>query len=72
MADITTNPGLSVFAPIKRTMSAMIDGLISISENTARARQIEALMALSDEQLAARGIKRTEIARYVFSDVHIV
>ena len=72
MADLTTNPTLNVFAPIKRALSAMFDGLISISENTARARQMEALMALSDAQLAERGIKRQDIARHVFRDTYVI
>ncbi|MEM9050197.1 MAG: hypothetical protein AAGC92_15945 [Pseudomonadota bacterium] len=40
---------------------------MAISQANHLSRQVEALMALSDKELAARGLKREEIARHVFS-----
>ncbi|NRB03287.1 MAG: DUF1127 domain-containing protein [Rhodobacteraceae bacterium] len=72
MASITTNTDFVRPSPIKRALSSILNGLISISANTSRVREMEALMALSDAQLAERGLKREEIARYVFRDTYFV
>ena len=44
-------------------------GLVAIGENNARVREMERLQALSDDQLAARGLTRETIVRHVFRDV---
>ncbi|MCB1333219.1 MAG: DUF1127 domain-containing protein [Roseivivax sp.] len=46
--------------------------LVSLGENHPRLRQMERLMALSDAELAARGLTREGIARHVFKDVYYV
>lgn len=43
--------------------------LEKVAMGSARVRELEALSALTDEQLAARGLKREEIAHYVFRDI---
>ena len=74
MAHITTQvpTAYTNFAPISRFFSALFDGLVRIVENNPKMRQINALAALSDEQLAARGLKREDIAHYVFNSSYWV
>ena len=74
MAHITTQvPTVYTnFALISRFFSALFDGLVRIAENNPKMRQINALAALSDEQLAARGLKREDIAHYVFKSSYWV
>ncbi len=50
--------------------TAIGHGLIAMGENSSRYRRLQALNAMSDEQLAARGLKRSEIVRHVFADVY--
>lgn len=64
MAQLTTNmidtrPGI-----LERIMSF----LVSIGENNSRLRRVEFLNGLSDDELAARGIRREDIVRHVFAD----
>jgi uncharacterized protein YjiS (DUF1127 family) len=47
-------------------------GIVHAAESNHRMKKIEFLNSLSDEELAARGLKRDEIARYVFRDVFYV
>ncbi|SFT33859.1 DUF1127 domain-containing protein [Sedimentitalea nanhaiensis] len=55
--------------PISRIFAAIGNALVLMSTSNDRMRQVDALQALSDEDLAKRGLKRDEIARYVFNDV---
>lgn len=59
---------VSLLAPINRIMSAIGRGLVRMGENDSRMRKIDALNAMSDKELAARGIERRDIPRYVLSD----
>ncbi|HBM60121.1 MAG TPA: DUF1127 domain-containing protein [Citreicella sp.] len=52
-----------------RFFSAIGNALVAIGEANPRLRRVEALQRLSDEQLAARGLKREDIVRHVFRDV---
>ena len=65
--------------PSHRTGAGLVDGisnvfgyigdfLVSIAESNSKVRQAAALQALSDAELAERGLKRQDIARYVFAD----
>lgn len=70
MADITTN----THAPARPFgLSSMFrkigTALVTLSEANSRVRRAEALQALSDAELAKRGLKREDIARHVFSDM---
>ncbi len=52
-----------------RALAAIGNALVLMSASNQRVRQVEALQALSDEDLARRGLRREDIARYVFNDV---
>ncbi|MGX9355651.1 DUF1127 domain-containing protein [Roseobacteraceae bacterium S113] len=41
----------------------------TVSIGTSRAREMDRLSAMSDQQLAARGLRREDIARHVFRDI---
>ncbi|TCO73073.1 DUF1127 domain-containing protein [Rhodovulum euryhalinum] len=47
---------------------AVLDMLIRVMENHPHTRQIERLNALSDEDLAARGLTRQDVIRHIFRD----
>ena len=53
--------------------TSLIDGLSRgfgyVAEANARAREFERLNAMSDVGLAAKGLNREDIARYVFRDM---
>ena len=53
---------------------SLIEGLTRgfgrIAEANWRVREVERLNALSDAALAAKGLKREDIARHVFRDVN--
>lgn len=67
MAYTSTNTGLSTpFALIGRVFAALGNALVGIGEANSKLRQVEALQALSDQELAQRGIKREDIVRTVF------
>ncbi len=68
MADLSTNPGFSLISPVTGLLSRIGNFLVDLAEGSAKAQQMNALMALSDADLAERGLKRTDIARYVFRD----
>lgn len=67
-SSIVANPPLS-FA---ERISAVFERLVAFGEahynSSARAQRIAKLEALSDEELAARGIKREMIAYHVYRD----
>jgi hypothetical protein len=56
----------SPFAALKRSLSAIFMGLANVSEANPRYLQIQKLQALSDEQLAKKGLKREDIVMHVF------
>ena len=73
MADITTHAHGSTWSfSLSRVFRGIGDALITLTEANSRVRQAEALQALSDEELAKHGLKRQEIARYVFSDMFYI
>lgn len=45
-------------------------GLVAMGANSGRYRRLQALSAMSDAELAARGLKREDIVRHVFADVY--
>ena len=65
MADLATNPQTFVTNPFKGVLSA----LLRLAETTPKVAQMNALMDLSDAELADRGLKRSEIAGFLFRDV---
>ena len=58
--------------PIATFFNAIMDSLISISETSQRMREVERLQAMSDTELAKRGLRREDIARHVFRDLFYV
>ncbi|MCI5110096.1 MAG: DUF1127 domain-containing protein [Marivita sp.] len=54
--------------------SSLLDGLTrglsQVAEANSRIREVERLQALSDEALAAKGIRRDDIVRHVFRDLY--
>ncbi|MFZ5964310.1 DUF1127 domain-containing protein [Thalassococcus sp. BH17M4-6] len=46
--------------------------LLRASERNHRYRTVQALNAMSDEKLAARGIKRENIVRHVYRDLFYI
>jgi uncharacterized protein YjiS (DUF1127 family) len=68
----STSGVVSPFALIGSVFAALGNALVSIGEANSKMRQVEALQALSDAELAERGIKRSDIARVVFADTYWV
>ena len=62
----------SAFAPVARFFQIIGDALVRIAESNGRLRHVRALEAMSDAELAARGLKREDIVRHVFSDTFYV
>lgn len=74
MAYITAHSGAgsALLHNIAAPFIALGNALIRLGEANSRVKQAEFLQSLSDEQLAARGLTRDEIARHVFKDVYYV
>ncbi len=69
MANITTQaPVAAPFGFAQRFWNWLGNAMVRLAENNARVRQAEALMSLSDQELAERGMKREDIAKVVFAD----
>ncbi|HCE70182.1 DUF1127 domain-containing protein [Ruegeria pomeroyi] len=49
-------------------LAGIFDALVRVGEANAKIRQINALSALSDAELAERGLRRADIIRRVLSD----
>jgi len=60
---------LSGFAWFKGIFTYFGEIIVKMGENSSRLREIEALQAKSDEELAKLDIKRDDIARHVFRDL---
>ena len=67
MADITTN---SVAATSGFSVSKAFDGavewLINLSKHSSRAKAVDALSAMTDEELAAKGTTRKDEVMRIF------
>lgn len=71
MAQVTTNAtSAPLYAGILRVISAIGASFVAMGEANRYVRQIEALQALSDAELAERGLRRDQIVHYVFKDAH--
>lgn len=73
MAYVTNAPVEGIRSRFARAGRAVLKGLerffVSAMENNSRMREIERLRAMSDEDLASRGLTRDRIAMHVFRDV---
>ena len=70
MADITSQFVFSE-APrsgFRRVLASVARGMSACADANSRRKQIEALEALSDAQLADMGLTREQIASHVFRD----
>ncbi|ASP19171.1 hypothetical protein ANTHELSMS3_00451 [Antarctobacter heliothermus] len=67
MADTLTSvaPRGNIFAGFFRSI---FNTLVMIAESDHRMKAVEKLTAMSDAELAERGLKRADIVRHVFRD----
>lgn len=65
-----TNPLMHAIRALVDIIGGLYGALIRIGEANSRVRRIEALYAMSDAELAARGIRRENIIREVMSDFY--
>lgn len=76
MAYTSTHTGKSAIPSFWNGLGAALSTLgkkfVSIGENHPRMKRIEALQALSDEELAKRGLTRATIMRHVFADSYYI
>lgn len=73
MATIVDVPqGNRIAAGLNRVFTGIFNFLVSISTAQSRVRQIEFLCALTDEELAERGLSRQDIVRYVYRDAYYI
>lgn len=56
-------------AGVKKALSTLASGMISIASANRRMELVEKLQAKSDSELAAMGIRREDIVRHVFKDM---
>lgn len=70
MAHITAPSPLSAqFAAVFKSVSQAFSAwLMRVAERNSRGHEVARLEAMSDAELAKRGIKRGDIALHVFSD----
>ncbi|MCL6283776.1 DUF1127 domain-containing protein [Ruegeria sp. 2012CJ41-6] len=70
MAQSVTHPNALVHAgkAIAEFFNGIFEALIRVGEANSRVRRIEALYAMSDAELKARGIRRENIIREVMND----
>lgn len=68
MADISFGHGPAGTGFLPRLGRSILAFFENIARANSRVRLFEQLNALSDEQLAARGLKREDIVQYVFRD----
>ncbi len=68
------NTALNITAPVSilsilsAPFVALGNALIAMAEASSRTEEIQLLQSLTDEELAARGLKRDDIVRHVFAD----
>lgn len=70
MAFLTASHAHDTAPFFSRLMAGIGNTLVAIGEANPRLRRVEALQRLSDEQLAAKGLRREDIVRHVFHDVY--
>lgn len=69
MTDITTIQHAGALrVRFSRLFASIGEGFVAYADRRSRRAQIEALNALSDSELAARGISRDQIVAHVFRD----
>ncbi len=66
MIESTAVAPVSALKTLAAPFNAIGRFLIYLAESNSRMKQLEALSAMSDEQLATRGLKREDIVMRVF------
>ncbi|WP_170454210.1 DUF1127 domain-containing protein [Ruegeria arenilitoris] len=61
---------LNLFSAVADVFSGIYDALIRMGEANAKVIKIKQLSELTDEELAARGLKREDIVRLVMAGVY--
>ncbi|MEL7127127.1 MAG: hypothetical protein AAF822_06920 [Pseudomonadota bacterium] len=69
MAYIAANQPTSIWGSIKNFFSMVGEAMTLSAAAEVRMRRIEALNAKSDAELAEMGLRRQDIASYVFRDL---
>ena len=69
---VDVRQGNRIAAGLNRVFNGILNFLVSISAAQSRVRQIEFLCALTDEELAERGLSRQDIVRYVYRDAYYI
>lgn len=76
MAHITHTSDQSVLPRIGHAVRGFFDSIFTAltinADYEARLRQVARLRAMTDEQLAERGIKRDRIVHHVFREIYYV
>ena len=65
-ADNTSTHSLS--GGLTRALADLGNFIVNLAESNSKVRAVNALNALSDEQLAERGLKREDIVYHVFGN----
>ena len=69
MASISDIPaGRSFRAALRSFSASLTDGLLAVGRAHSRSAEIERYMAMTEEELAQRGLTRDTIVRHVFRD----
>lgn len=66
--ELQTGHRVSILQIIAKPFVALENALIAIAEANPRYRHLEALSNMTDEELAAKGLKREDIVRHVFPE----
>lgn len=70
MATATYNAHSTAHASERKGIAQRLyNGLLWLAERNPRVQQVEKLQAMSDDELAQRGLKRDDIARHVYRDL---
>lgn len=68
-ADTHNSIGTYLIEPVARLPRKLFGALMHLAENNSRLKLAHALNAMSDEDLAARGLRRENIGQHVWGDM---
>ncbi len=75
MAHTALNTVPTVFGVLNllaKPFNALGKGLVALAEADTRYKKLNSLMAMSDAELAERGLKRDELVHHTFSDSYYI
>ena len=67
-----TTPAVSHEGLISRLGDFFVNWFEVVGKEKSREKEFEYFASLTDEQLAAKGLSRNEIARHVFRDLYYI